>query len=216
MIIKLRISLFRTWYNHHKCWSKHTEQMMAEPKARTLIQQLGFFDTDIRSGSHDEIMIWLQENAHPVVNRLFYKTWSESYLDNLVEKTKQELAEVIPELEKRMSYQRLAEDHHQLLQELKEWDGLKDRPVRGPVEVHRLEWEKAIEQTGYNSRKFTIGFIDMAIEYSYPDIRISGIPRNPNNRLDITCYELPQWKIENSWSTVYVEVKPKWPRLVNL
>ncbi|OEK06713.1 hypothetical protein [Roseivirga misakiensis] len=184
---------------------------MAEPKARTLIQQLGFFDKDLKTSSHDEIMIWLQENAHSAINRLFYTPWSDGYLDLLIRQTKQQLKDCIPELEKRMSSKKRTEADYELLGELKKWNGLKEQLERKPFQIQKIEWEKAIDQLGHNSKKFTIGFIDMAITYSYQDIWINGIPYNRNDQFDISNYSIPQWATDLSTETIYVEVKTKIP-----
>jgi hypothetical protein len=40
---------------------------MAEPKAKTHLQKLGFLDTDKKNSKHDIIQIWAYENAHQII-----------------------------------------------------------------------------------------------------------------------------------------------------
>jgi hypothetical protein len=44
---------------------------MAEPKAKTLQQRLGFFDEDLKSPVHDDILKWIQTNIRELVSQLY-------------------------------------------------------------------------------------------------------------------------------------------------
>lgn len=41
---------------------------MAEPKAKTQLQKLGFLDTDKKNSKHDIIQLWVYENAKKVIS----------------------------------------------------------------------------------------------------------------------------------------------------
>lgn len=42
-----------------------------EPKAKTLIERLGFLDQDRRHCTHDEIQLWVYRNFRSIVKRAF-------------------------------------------------------------------------------------------------------------------------------------------------
>lgn len=50
-----------------------------EPKAKTLIERLGFKDPDRRASKHDEIQLWVYQNIAIVINTI----WPQSKLELL-------------------------------------------------------------------------------------------------------------------------------------
>ncbi len=59
---------------------------MAEPKAKTLQQKLGFFDEDLKSPKHDEILKWVDRNLHKIIEDLYPNLtggWDRSYAEKL-------------------------------------------------------------------------------------------------------------------------------------
>lgn len=77
---------------------------MAEPKAKTLQQRLGFFDEDLKSPVHDDILEWLQANMRDVVTQLYPSIgrWSISEVERLKEEAKEKSVEHITSVEKQV------------------------------------------------------------------------------------------------------------------
>ncbi len=49
---------------------------MAEPKAQTLLQKMGFRDGDLSTPLHDEIMLWLDANMEGIIRSFdWLKSW---------------------------------------------------------------------------------------------------------------------------------------------
>lgn len=57
---------------------------MAEPKAKTLQQKLGFFDEDLKSPVHDDILKWLDKNILIIIHHFYrVKVWNEDSIKQL-------------------------------------------------------------------------------------------------------------------------------------
>ena len=60
---------------------------MAEPKAKTLQQKLGFFDEDLKSPTHDEILKWLDKNLLSFIHSIYsLKSWNQKHVKQVKEK----------------------------------------------------------------------------------------------------------------------------------
>jgi hypothetical protein len=44
---------------------------LMEPKSKTLIERMGFLDSDRRRYSHDEIQIWVYKNFRSIIKKTF-------------------------------------------------------------------------------------------------------------------------------------------------
>lgn len=82
---------------------------MAEPKAKTLQQKLGFFDDDLKKPLHDDILKWVDNNAEKVIYAIFpsLTSWNndkieqlKNYCNECIQQTKQTYTTKIEELEK--------------------------------------------------------------------------------------------------------------------
>lgn len=57
---------------------------MAEPKAKTLQQKLGFFDEDLKSPVHDDILKWLDKNILTIIHHFYrVKIWNDDGVKQL-------------------------------------------------------------------------------------------------------------------------------------
>jgi hypothetical protein len=92
---------------------------MNKQKAETHLQQLGFFDDDLKASKHDEIMIWLDENIQEAINTLFYKPFYNAEKQRLVYDTLQRLQRLLPIVEKELISNRKLQDNKEKLQSLR-------------------------------------------------------------------------------------------------
>ena len=186
---------------------------MAEPKAKTHIQQLGFFDKDLNSSSHDQIMIWLQENINQVINNLYYEPIEQWEIKNLVNSTKKKIQEHLPELIRRNKHRQEFEQYSDLINSLQEWDGseiLKRIWERPALKVYSVKWETCIERTGKSpGDKFTLGFVDMSVSFNTVRLVIKGLPDSYIDLRDISAYSIPRVDSEDVYNEVYFEVKTR-------
>lgn len=112
---------------------------MAPPKQRSLMEQLGFSDPELKTPQHDAIVTWLDDNAH----RLFDVEgadgdWAPEHVDRVVgEAARYDLPD-------RRTAMRLR----------------SQLPRRGPKERVRTRWETPVE----NRRGFVVGYIDLCVE----------------------------------------------------
>ena len=64
--------------------SAKKKNIMAEPKAKTLQQKLGFFDEDLKSPVHDDILKWLDKNILTIIHHFYrVKDWNEDGIKQL-------------------------------------------------------------------------------------------------------------------------------------
>lgn len=186
---------------------------MAEPKAKTHIQQLGFFDKDLNSSSHDQIMIWLQDNIKHVINNLYYEPIEQWEIERLVKSTKEKIQEHLPELIRRNKHRQEFEKYIDLINTLQEWDGteiLERTWTRPEAKVYSVKWEVCVERTGRTSNdKFTLGFIDMSVSYTTTHFHIKGIPHGYARQNQLSDYKLPWMDVSEIGYEVYFEVKSK-------
>jgi hypothetical protein len=68
---------------------------MNKQKAETHIQQLGFFDDDLKTSKHDEIMIWQDKNIQEAINTLFYKPFDHTKKQRLINGILQRLLTIV-------------------------------------------------------------------------------------------------------------------------
>jgi hypothetical protein len=193
---------------------------MNKQKAETHIQQLGFFDDDLKTSKHDEIMIWLDENIQEAINTLFYKPFDDVEKQRLVNDTMQRSQRLLPILEKELRRSGKLEENKEKLQSLKDWDGSNvATPDTGHLTtlINRKVWEKTVLRENRNAgSKFTLGFIDLAVSYEMVYYYIAGVPVGVHQETDINQYQIPY--IDYSWlgDNVYFEVKAKMPTLGEL
>ena len=188
--------------------------IMGAPKAQTHIQQLGFFDTDLNSSTHDNIMIWLQENIGQVLNNLYYNPIERWEIERMVNSTKENLQSLLPSLIRQTNSRKL-EEHQELITALQEWTGkeiLEKAIVRPPITSHSVKWEMTVEREGRRvGDKYTLGFIDMRADYAITNYLIKGIPLGVNQQQEIEAYRVPHLHSYIDSGEVFFEVKTKIP-----
>lgn len=80
---------------------------MPKPRAKTFQQKLGFFDDDLKSQTHDEILKWMSDNASDFITEYYNLTkWNlkdtdkiRDYVKEVVEENKENLTKKISDLE---------------------------------------------------------------------------------------------------------------------
>jgi len=50
---------------------------MSKTRATTIQQRFGFKDDDLKTATHDQLMMWLNENVEKVTNRVIANEWTE-------------------------------------------------------------------------------------------------------------------------------------------
>jgi hypothetical protein len=172
----------------------HKEDGMAEPKARTIQERFGFLDPELKSPKHDEMMLWLDQNAMHVLHSVF-PSWSKMVkyvkgrqLEQMIEEATRGLPSYTKEEIMRLPIPPTPDD----------WNTLE-------YWIQEKIWEKPILD-----RSFTIGFIDLAITIglTYWELRLTE-PYNWNRR---------SWHwYKTTWKeSFYFEVKPSIPSLGEL
>ena len=247
---------------------------MAEPKAKTLQQRLGFFDEDLKKPLHDDILKWVDLNAEKIIYKIYpqllhfsdlkieeLKKRCNSILESNIEKINLNITkkkERILWLENRITecknkvtgekydyYQTEIDESKNEILSLKEEisvneialvetsknsNFINEIPIRNKIKILSKTWEFPVisqstsKTSGYASTKNIIGFIDIMIKFSYPQLTVTGIDFNSKkiiNELKWTqsykkfdyqfgCYD---GEIEQS---LYIEVKTKIPSLGEL
>ncbi|KOF03939.1 hypothetical protein AWW67_02150 [Roseivirga seohaensis] len=189
---------------------------MAEPKAQTHIQQLGFFDNDLNSSTHDNIMIWLQKNIDQVLNNLYYTPFERWEVERMVNSTKEELQRLLPPMIQQLKWSgNKLEEHQKLIDSLQNWTGkeILEQAIERPlITSHSVKWEMTVEREGRRvGDKYTLGFIDMHVAFSYMGYMIKGIPIGSNQKKEIEEYSLPYLFSYFNDDEVFFEVKTKIP-----
>lgn len=115
---------------------------MAEPKAKTLQQKLGFFDEDLKKPLHDDILKWVDRNAEQIIYSIYpnLKNWSEGKIEELkrfselcIETTKRTLVTQIEEKDKSI------ELSHKEINSYKDNLALNDVYVKKRLEVEEIK-----------------------------------------------------------------------------
>lgn len=166
---------------------------MAKPKAKTIQQYFGFHDGDLTTPKHDEIMIWLDDNAEDVV-KLFTNYYQEK-IDRSFEKTGDEINR---------------------LKESDTWSYKYDLgpilPVKFSVEDINCVWEFSVTEK-INYRKYIVGFVDLRINFSYQSYWCRSLWRDEPHCTQRTGYVRQTYK---STGIINFEVKTKIPSLGEL
>ncbi|MFZ6011576.1 MAG: hypothetical protein ACOYXT_14630 [Bacteroidota bacterium] len=155
---------------------------MRDKKPNTLQSKLGFFDEDLKKPSHDKLMLWLNENIEAVedikrvaidrmkvLNRYVVEL---KYFDGKKQKTDSD-NQKIKELTDKIEIENKKIDY------LSSWKDFKVRPEKPKTAITEKTWELPITtqgqyQTG-SSSKYTVGFVDMAVEFTSPRANVSGL-----------------------------------------
>lgn len=95
---------------------------MAEPKAKTLQQRLGFFDDDLKSPVHDDILKWIQTNIREIINQLYpnIREWHGPEVERLeaeaIEKNRENIEWIerqLKELDSRIDSEKSNLEHYE-------------------------------------------------------------------------------------------------------
>jgi len=77
---------------------------MAQPRGTTLQQRFGFQDDDLKTASHDEIMLWTEQNLKGIINALFWKSeWQRGDKKYITDKISRAASNTSEELKKVLS-----------------------------------------------------------------------------------------------------------------
>lgn len=96
---------------------------MSKTRATTIQQRFGFKDDDLKTPTHDQLMLWLDENAEEVINKTISNEWTEDDI--------------------REANQELGND------ETNELIELARLPEKTPLEIIKKTWESPIMSGNY-------------------------------------------------------------------
>lgn len=214
---------------------------MGQPKAKTMIERAGFKDDDLKTPEHDQIMMWLDQNAEEVINRLFPEAWPDKIIEEVqreflteIQKCRSHIETMIRGLNTNLQQaleakaQREAQGLVDILSIHYTQPDYESDIVKATAKLDLIsEWisldqppprpvsevvQKQWEYTIANDRAFVVGFIDMMIRIKKPTLYVNF------NR--VRDYDLPSSKpvceIFYSDENVYFEVKSKIPSLGEL
>lgn len=54
---------------------------MSKARATTIQQRFGFNDGDLKTPTHDQLMLWLDENVERIINEIIPNEWTEKDID---------------------------------------------------------------------------------------------------------------------------------------
>ena len=195
------------------------------PSSSALQSKFGFQDDDLKSANHDEIILWLDENASKIVGNIIgysnapwedkiiqiRSTEAENRTHEYYKRAKAELERVETKISEMSSsdtyfidrYENQAEGLRKYIQECLCWT-LGECPQK-EITI-KSTWEYPIK-----NGNFMIGFVDMIIEYSATlELMVSySDSREPLPRL-------PRWYNGKSSGTMAFEVKSVMPSLGEL
>jgi len=78
---------------------------VAQLRGTTIQQRFGFLDDDLKSSSHDEIMLWAENNLEGIVNALFWKPeWSQGDKEYIADRIKKATKATHEDLKKGISH----------------------------------------------------------------------------------------------------------------
>lgn len=206
---------------------------MEKQRAFTIQQRFGFQDNDLKTASHDEIMLWLQEPVRlaKIINGLFYRDWNltgdtasqgmkfvEAVQNEILTwgRKKEDVQRQIAKMEEGAwhfttsqleSLKKEQGELEQAINQVGEWQLGEPRKAR-PLEIKDIIWEVPVT-TGKGS-KYVVGFIDLAVTYTIESIWVTG--------LDYRVFDLPQrgyrWGIAKNSNYGKPEIeqreKPRW------
>ena len=121
-----------------------------EPK--TLLSRFGFQDGDLKTPQHDEMMLWLDEHHAEIVGRLVGREWSQ----------RPATIEEMEAAREAWMAQRARRGYGLFtIEQFEEaWPGLVAHPPKIGARIKRVTWEVPVM-----SGKFTVGFIDMVVDW---------------------------------------------------
>lgn len=192
---------------------------MAKRNQNIVQQQFGFPDEDLKTSLHDEIVLWLKQNALDLTKQI--TNWSE-HLDTTqvqraedsfrseLEKLKQHLEGDINESLQRMSeedaetesyrsfFRKSAleriEGQKKCLEQIKVWPGIERPPLR------KIEVETRLEVPIIRERYKTfdiVGYADIVFAVSTEWPILFGLPKNESGQFkhDVDLREKTKWQM---------------------
>ncbi|WP_421977883.1 hypothetical protein [Roseivirga seohaensis] len=181
---------------------------MTKPKAKTYIEQLGFFDEDLKTNTHDDILVWAANNLNNIVNHIFWRPWNEREYKYHISEAQESIRDNIPKYRSNIS--RYGDDNKraEILKYLEEWNGIPfEQLKRSPFYTNGCTWEYPIKNEA-NRYKSIIGFIDLHFKMEYQSLYVKDIP-HPNSNWD--KFEIGSIALTSSWQSkdVFIEAKTK-------
>ncbi len=198
---------------------------MAEPRARTLQERMGFRDDELKTPKHDEIMLWLDANIQIVMDELHgpIGDWDvkevsfiqKEYLERasgMANKFKQQGEWASEEVKKNSASYAASRIKSCTEGQLRwsSWAGLGTPDRARRLQVLRKTWERPV--TTGRDNNYVVGFIDLQV------VTIHGVRLNVAADLD---YEGvfkadPEWRETTDTETWNLEVKSSIPSLGEL
>lgn len=200
-------------------------------RASTLQARFGFVDEDLKSDSHDEMMLWLDANMGSIVGDILGDIgFSESRVKRLRKEVSEKFDEFITELKNRCKYIEVSlsmppsnihtvilgnekdrEEREDILSFLSSWvePVMPTIPNREEPVVEKV-WEYPIVNKNY-----TIGFVDMRVAVTYPQLAVDFGSAYNGGRFIYDHWvkgftdRFPKWETEFSGRHIYFEVKSK-------
>ncbi len=198
---------------------------MAEPKARTLQERMGFRDDELKTPKHDEMMLWLDANIQVVLEGLHgviknwngdvVTRWQKQYLamaQGIADKFKGQAQYASEQATKGTSYYaERAKTCNEVWLRWSSWAGLGTPEAPRQLEVLRKTWEHPVT-TGRVDNPYVVGFIDLQV------FTIHGHQLKVNATLDYegVFRDEPEWEEYSETELWNFEVKPTIPSLGEL
>lgn len=156
-----------------------------DPNRNTLQSKFGFQDEDLKTSKHDEIMLWFDANADKLLLPHFAIKYQDNKRDDLLKRIK----------DKEFRLEDVSFD-------------IPIPPSKTEPKVHKKIWEYPVM-----SGNFTVGFIDLLVEYTTPRLTYRGVNHIYNIPLIQNSFE---WIIENDLMAIAIEVKSVMPSIGEL
>jgi hypothetical protein len=214
---------------------------MREKKPNTLQTRFGFADEELKTPRHDALMLWLDKNIESLVNKLFRNDLTSEVIEKLQAEAIENLKTVVTDRtrvlrhfvnqaeyyekkespssadkESLKSYRKKIEEENKKINLITTWKTFKTIPETPDVSILEKKWELPVTtQAQYNngnSSKYTVGFVDMSVQFAVPKPRLGGITSSRDNELRSGewIYDLknePYIDFEYERHSMYIEVK---------
>lgn len=208
---------------------------MARKKLAVGQQQFGFPDEDIKASLHDEIVIWLKNNAETVCKRLV--GWQDNWEKGVLDRMKSQLLEGIDKRKNLLVkdiqageiwgsgadtgmhlYQidraKRLQEMKAHLQYLQSFKGLGDPPPPA-INVSKPRWERPIIRERYKTTDI-VGYIDLKCSVQTSRLAISGIPSDHSGRPTLEQSGIKWWTYFDEAKDVAFDAKTTIPSLGEL
>ena len=210
---------------------------MVKPKAQTLQQRLGFFDEDLKSPKHDELMLWLDNNIETIVNEKFNKEYTAENIKVIIERESKKIQNIIDNYNSSIQYfekqltltdrernelpqslrytndelNEILEKNNRKKQILQQFNISVSIPSKPRITRIQKKWELPVTTNNYQN-KYTIGFIDFVASFNVPVLELGGlISKRKDQSFELDYYDFNENELQFHYTamekTILVEVK---------